>query len=112
MEGTRMTPADAIRALFFDVFGTLVDWRTGVAREAKRLLQPQRHALDWLAFADAWRDEYQPAMDEVRAGRIPFCKLDVLHRRNLDRILPRFGLPVLDEATRTELNLAWHRLDA
>jgi len=107
-----MSLADEVKALFFDVFGTLVDWRTGVAREAKRLLQPRGHEPDWLAFADAWRDEYQPAMREVREGRVPFCKLDVLHRGNLDRILPRFGLSAVDEVTRAELNLTWHRLDA
>jgi 2-haloacid dehalogenase len=101
-----------VKALFFDVFGTLVDWRTSVAREANRILDPLGHALDWPAFADAWRDEYQPGMDEVRSGRIPFSKLDVLHRRNLERILPRFGLTALDEATLRELTLAWHRLDA
>ena len=102
----------AVRALAFDVFGTLVDWRTGVAREAERILKPLGFALDWLAFADAWRGEYQGAMEEVRAGRIPFCKLDVLHRRNLDRILPRFGIGGLAEETARDLNLAWHRLDA
>ena len=101
-----------VRALFFDVFGTLVDWRNGVAREAKALIGANGQHLDWLAFADAWRDEYQPAMREVRDGRMPFCKLDVLHRGNLDRILPRFGLSALKEPTRVELNLAWHRLDA
>jgi 2-haloacid dehalogenase len=102
----------ATRALFFDVFGTLVDWRTGVAREAERILKPLGFALDWLAFADAWRGEYQGAMEEVRAGRSAFCKLDVLHRRNLDRILPRFGLSGLAQETALDLNLAWHRLDA
>jgi 2-haloacid dehalogenase len=99
------------KALFFDVFGTLVDWRTGVARESEKILVPLGHRLDWLAFADAWRNEYQPAMEEVRAGRIAFCKLDVLHRRNLDRILPRFGISGLPERAAHELNLAWHRLD-
>jgi 2-haloacid dehalogenase len=102
----------AVKALFFDVFGTLVDWRTSIAREAKALLQPRGHALDWPAFADAWRGEYQGAMEEVRAGRIGFCKLDVLHRRNLDRILPRFDLDALGEDDRRALNMAWHRLDA
>jgi 2-haloacid dehalogenase len=97
-----------MRALVFDVFGTLVDWRSGVAREVRALLGD---ALDADAFADAWRDEYQPAMQEVRTGRIPFCKLDVLHRRNLDRVLARLQLDP-DEATRRDLNLAWHRLDA
>jgi 2-haloacid dehalogenase len=101
-----------IRALFFDVFGTLVDWRTGVAREARAILAPLGITLDWAAFADAWRDEYQPAMDEVRSGRLPFSKLDALHRRNLDVVLRAHGLDRVDEATRAELNLAWHRLDA
>jgi 2-haloacid dehalogenase len=99
-------------ALFFDVFGTLVDFRTGVAREAELVLKPLGIELDWLAFANAWRDEYQPAMEEVRAGRISFCKLDLLHRRNLDRILPRFGVSGLAEDAARNLNLAWHRLDA
>ena len=80
------------KALFFDVFGTLVDFRSGVAREAERILGPNGHRLDWLAFADAWRGQYQPAMEEVRAGRMPFCKLDVLHRHNLERILPHLSL--------------------
>lgn len=101
-----------IRAIFFDVFGTLVDWRTGVAREAERALRPLGYNLDWTAFADAWRGEYQPGMEEVRSGRIPFSKLDVLHRHNLERFMPRFGLTNLSEAVRHELTLAWHRLDA
>ena len=101
-----------MKALFFDVFGTIVDWRTGVAREAQAILKPLGYALDWLAFADAWRAQYQPGMDEVRTGRMPFAKLDVIHRRMLDRIRPRFGLEKVDEDVLTELNLAWHRLDA
>jgi 2-haloacid dehalogenase len=101
----------SVKALFFDVFGTVVDWRTGVAREAERILAPLGHTLDWLAFADAWRDQYQPGMEEVRTGRIPFCKLDVLHRHNLDRIRPSFGLTDLAEDVARDLNLAWHRLD-
>jgi 2-haloacid dehalogenase len=105
-------PVPEVRALFFDVFGTVVDWRSGVAREAENTLKPMGYSLDWLAFADAWRAEYQPGMDEVRSGRQPFAKLDVLHRRMLDKIKPRFGLDKLDEATLAELNLAWHRLDA
>jgi 2-haloacid dehalogenase len=103
---------DQVKALFFDVFGTLVDWRSSIAREAQAILEPLGADVDWLAFADAWRGEYQPAMDEVRSGAISFCKLDVLHRRNLDRILPRFGLADVGEEVRRELNLAWHRLDA
>jgi 2-haloacid dehalogenase len=101
----------AVKALLFDVFGTLVDWRAGIAREAERILGPLGHTIDGLAFADAWRAEYQPAMDEVRAGRIPFCRLDVLHRRNLERILPRFRIAGLADEVLHDLTLAWHRLD-
>ena len=103
-----MTP----KALFFDVFGTLVDWRTSIARETERLLAPLGLKLDWLDFASAWRREYQPALEEVRAGRIPFSKLDVLHRYNLERILPRFEVGGVSEPVLADLNLAWHRLDA
>jgi 2-haloacid dehalogenase len=102
----------AVRAMFFDVFGTLVDWRTSVAREAERILVPLGHDLDWLAFADAWRGEYQPGMEEVRSGRIPFCRLDVLHRRNLERFMPRFGLRDVSDDVLHDLTMAWHRLDA
>ena len=101
-----------MKALFFDVFGTLVDWHSGVAREAKALLAPLGFELDWPAFAIAWRAEYQPAMEEVRSGRVAFVKLDVIHRRMLERIVPRFGLERMDEGARRELVLAWHRLDA
>jgi 2-haloacid dehalogenase len=100
-----------VKALFFDVFGTLVDWRNGVARESEKVLSPLGYKLDWLAFADAWRGEYQTGMEEVRTGRIPFSKLDVLHRHNLGRILSRFDLMKLTEAQLAELNLVWHRLD-
>jgi len=114
MGGSPMTqtPIAGLKALFFDVFGTLVDWRGSIAREAKAMLEPLGHKADWPAFADAWRGEYQPAMEEVRAGRIAFSKLDVLHRRNLERILPRFGIAGLGEDVMAHLNRAWHRLDA
>ncbi len=105
-------PNLGLRALFFDVFGTLVDWRTSVAREAAAILRPQGIDLDWAQFADAWRAEYQPGMEEVRSGTIPFSKLDVLHRRNLERLLPRLGVTGLSEATLRDLTLSWHRLDA
>lgn len=98
-----------VRALIFDVFGSLVDWRTGIALEARAALG---EALDGEAFADAWRALYQPTMEEVRRGRLPFAKLDVLHRRNLDRVLKDFGRDDLPESARVHLNLAWHRLNA
>jgi 2-haloacid dehalogenase len=101
-----------VKALFFDVFGTLVDWRGSVAREAEAILKPRGYALDWIKFSEAWRGRYQPSMEGVRDGRIPFSRLDVLHRQNLEYILPQFGIHDLDEATLREFNLAWHRLTA
>jgi 2-haloacid dehalogenase len=103
--------ADRPKALIFDVFGTLVDWRSGVARDARDLLSPLGLAADWHDLADRWRAQYQPAMEEVRAGRIPFSKLDVLHRRNLDIVLADLGFDPPEE-TRARLVKAWHRLDA
>jgi 2-haloacid dehalogenase len=103
--------ADGVKALVYDVFGTVVDWRNGVARDAERILKPLGYNLDWIAFADAWRARYQPTMEEVRAGRAPFAPLDVLHRRMLDQIRPKFGLEKLDGKVADDLNLAWHRLD-
>jgi len=104
--------SDKPKALLFDVFGTLVDWRTSIARESEQVLKPLGVTVDWLAFADAWRGEYQGAMDQVRDGHIPFCKLDILHRRNLDLIMPRFNISGVAENVLQYLNLAWHRLDA
>jgi 2-haloacid dehalogenase len=100
------------KALFFDVFGTLVDWREGVAREARSILAPLGHSLEWLSFAEAWREQYQPALEQVRSGRVPYIKLDAIHRRMLHNILPRFGLEALEDAVLDRLTLTWHRLDA
>ena len=107
-EAASAVPPD-VDALFFDVFGTLVDWRSSIARDAPPIIGRE---VDGLAFADAWRAEYQVGMEGVRAGSRGYVRLDILHRENLDRILPRFGLDDLGERERTELNLVWHRLDA
>ncbi len=101
-----------MKALIFDVFGTLVDWRESIASQAHALLSPQGFTTDWHAFADAWRNEYQPAMERIRSGQRTFCKLDVLHRDNLDIVLAHLGWTSVDEATRAKLTLAWHTLDA
>jgi len=105
---------DRVRALVFDVFGTVVDWRSGVARAAAPFLA--RHgvpAADPAAFADAWRKRYDPAMEAVRSSRRPFVRLDVLHRENLEGVLPEFGIdPAHVPAAELDgLNLAWHQLD-
>jgi 2-haloacid dehalogenase len=104
--------AGPVKALFYDVFGTLVDFRASIAREAEAILKPRGYALDWPAFADAWRGEYQPALEEVRAGRRAYCKLDILHRQNLEAVLQRLGVTGLGEDEKQNLNLGWHRLDA
>ncbi|SAL41762.1 dehalogenase [Caballeronia peredens] len=103
-----------VKVFVFDVFGTVVDWRGGVAREAAAFLQ-SHGAFDARAedFADAWRSRYVPAMRKVISGERPFVRLDVLHRENLVDVLPEFGIDpdtVAPEAL-DELNLAWHRLD-
>jgi 2-haloacid dehalogenase len=102
-----------VQALVFDVFGTVVDWRAGIAREASEFLARYAPETDPLAFADAWRRRYSPAMEEVRSGRRPFTRLDILHRENLLAILPEFGVSLMKvSASDLEaLNLAWHRLD-
>jgi 2-haloacid dehalogenase len=96
-----------IKALVFDVFGTVVDWRSGVARDVRRLLP----GVDAEAFADAWRGRYVPSMDRVRRGEQPWTALDDLHRASLDELLPEYGVPDVTEDVRAELVLAWHRLD-
>ena len=87
-----MADLSGIKALTFDVFGTTVDWCTGIAREAEAMLAPHGHALDWTAFANRWRKEYQPAMEAVRSGRRGYVVMDVLHREMLDVALAEFGV--------------------
>jgi 2-haloacid dehalogenase len=100
-----------IKALTFDVFGTVVDWRSSIAREARLSLEPLGFSLDWFAFADRWRAGYVPAMATVRKGERDFVVLDVLHREILDRLLEEDGITGLGEAGTDYLNRAWHRLD-
>jgi 2-haloacid dehalogenase len=107
---TSPTPP-SVRALVFDVFGTVVDWRSGVIRDGEALAAAKGLVVDWPAFADAWRAGYQPAMQRARSGAIAWTNIDGLHRSILDTLLPRFGLESLDEAERAALNRVWHRLD-
>jgi len=100
----------AVRALTFDVFGTVVDWRSSVAREAKAVLAPLGHELDWADFADRWRARYQPAMEQVRSGARTWTILDDLHRENLVALLADVGARGLADAQVDRLNGAWRRL--
>jgi 2-haloacid dehalogenase len=108
-----MLNTSEVRAFVFDVFGTVVDWRSGIAREAASFLARHAPGADPLAFADSWRQRYAPAMEEVRSGRRPFTRLDLLHRENLQAILPDFGIApqAVPPGTLDTLTLAWHRLD-
>ncbi|NNU44562.1 haloacid dehalogenase type II [Ramlibacter montanisoli] len=99
--------ADEVEVLAFDIFGTVVDWHGSIVREMSAL-HPQ---VDGDAFALAWRAGYRPAMARVMSGELGWTLIDDLHRRILDEILPQFGLAHLDEAARSHLNRAWHRLD-
>lgn len=100
---------DRIQALCFDVFGTVVDWRSSIIEEGRALGQRLGLDADWAALADAWRGLYQPSMERVRSGEIPWKPLDDLHRESLDVLLERFGFD-LPEHERDAFNRAWHRL--
>lgn len=105
------TPDRDMRAVLFDVFGTLVDWRTSITRSLATFGADRGIAAAWDHIADDWRDEYQPAMEEVRSGRRPWTILDVLHRESLERVLDRHGIDGVGEDDLHDLTLAWHHLD-
>lgn len=102
---------EGVEALCFDVFGTVVDWRSSVIREGRALGVEKGIDIDWVAFADAWRAGYQPAMEEVRSGGQGWVILDELHRNILDRLIDKFGVEGLGEDEKVHLNKVWHRLD-
>jgi len=99
-----------VKALVFDVFGTVVDWRTSISREVDELAKRKGLRVDGAKFADAWRAGYVPGMNRVRTGELPWTRLDDLHRMILDGIVAGFGLEGLSAAERATLNRAWHRL--
>lgn len=100
-----------IEAYIFDVFGTLVDWRTGVANEANRFFEAKGIDADPVAFAVAWRRKYHPAMQRIRSGARAYTQLDVLHLENLNDTLVDFGLADrFTQDEREDLNRAWEKL--
>src|ERR1700680_1486818 len=99
-----------VRALTFDVFGTTVDWLSGVTAEASRLGASNGVDADWVRLALAWRTLYMPSMDRVRRGELPWTNFDRLHRMSLDQVLRDLHLEGFDPAARQELTLAWERL--
>jgi 2-haloacid dehalogenase len=98
------------RALTFDVFGTVVDWRGSVIREGQYLAREKNLQVNWPDFADSWRAGYAPAMQQVRTGELSWTKIDDLHRLILDQLLVQFEITGLSEAERDHLNRVWHRL--
>ena len=102
--------APAVKALVFDVFGTVVDWRGSIIAEGRRLGRAHNLKVDWPAFADAWRAGYRPAMARVRSGELPWTTIDALHRTILDGLLAQFGIANLAQDEVENFNRAWHRL--
>ena len=99
-----------VRALVFDVFGTVVDWRGSIIAEGRKLGRDKHLRVNWPAFVDAWRAGYRPAMARVRSGELPWTTIDALHRKILDDLLGQFRIAGLSEQEVDHLNRAWHRL--
>ena len=102
--------ANSVRALTFDVFGTVVDWRGSIIREGQLLAARKGYNVDWASFADSWRSGYGPAMNKVRSGELPWTKIDDLHRMILDDLVDEYSLSGMSEAELVHFNEAWHRL--
>jgi 2-haloacid dehalogenase len=102
--------SSTIKALTFDVFGTVVDWRGSIIREGEVFGKARGIDVDWARFADAWRGGYGPAMGRVRRGELPWTNIDGLHRMILERLLDEFEISGLNEAEKDHLNRVWHRL--
>ena len=102
--------ANSVKALTFDVFGTVVDWRGSIIREGQLLAAKKGYNVDWARFADSWRSGYGPAMNKVRSGELPWTKIDDLHRMILDDLVQEYSLTGMSEAELVHFNEAWHRL--
>ena len=100
-----------VQALLFDVFGTVVDWRSSIIADMTKFGADKGIKADWAAFTDEWRGLYQPAMEEVRSGRRAWTILDVLHRESLDKLLEKHAITGLSEADKDHINRVWHRLN-
>jgi 2-haloacid dehalogenase len=100
----------AVKALVFDTFGTIVDWRGSIIAEGEQWAKSKGLRIDWARFADRWRAGYGPSMDKVRKGEIPWTKLDDLHRMILEQVLKEFAIEGLSEEEKDHWNHVWHRL--
>ena len=99
-----------VRAVIFDVFGTVVDWRGSISKQCSAFGRAKGIEADWGAFADTWRSKYGPYMNKVRTGELPWTNLDGLHRMSLEEVLGEFGISGLGEEDLREITLFWHRL--
>ncbi len=99
-----------VKALVFDVFGTVVDWRASIAAEGAAWSKTKGIDIDWAHFADRWRAGYVPSMDKVRKGEMPWTNLDHLNRRLLEDLLPEFHIEGLSDEEKDHWNRVWHRL--
>ena len=99
-----------VKSLIFDVFGTVLDWRSSIINQCQELGRLKGVEADWGEFADSWRGQYRPFMDKVRNGDLPWTNLDELHRMSLDVVLDQFGLAGFSDSERDQMNLFWHNL--
>lgn len=97
-----------MKALLFDVFGTVVDWRGSVIEQCRRFGREKNLAVDWEVFVDQWRSCYRPGMDAVRNGTLPWTNVDGIHRAALERLLEQHSIAGLNEEEKVRLNRAWH----
>jgi 2-haloacid dehalogenase len=104
-----MMSLDNIKAMTFDVFGTVVDWRRSLIEELRAFGSAKGIVGNWDAFVDQWKTCYKPGMDAVRAGKLPWTNVEGIYRRKLDALLAEYGLHGLSEAEKVHLNRAWHR---
>ena len=100
-----------VKAMTFDIFGTVADWRGSIIREGQDVWAAKGVEVAWEQFADEWRAGYGPAMQRVRSGDLPWMNIDALHRLILDGLLARYQISSLAEDDKDQLNRVWHRLN-
>ena len=100
-----------IKALTFDVFGTVVDWRSSIAKEGEVFAKLHNiKGIDWVKFAESWRAGYTPSMNRVRNGEIPWANIDELHKSILNKLILKYGIEGISDEDKNDFNRAWHRL--
>ena len=100
---------NGIKAMTFDVFGTVVDWRSSIIEEFRSFGRERKISVDWEAFVDHWKSSYRPGMDAVRSGKLPWTNVDSLYRKKLEALLVEYGVQGLSESEKIGMNRSWHR---